>query len=463
MSTVERLPPYSEEAEKCLLGSLLIDPDILAETAINLRPEHFAREGNRLTYKAMLSLQGKKVAIDPITVIEELRLKNKLEDVGGEGAVIDMMTAVPTAINAPSYLKIVLDMAVRRSMITAASQYANLAYDEDLPIEEILSQGQQIIYTVGNDRATDNLKSYKQLGEEYIDFLFETRETGPITGIPTGFVDLDRILGGLQNDYIMVAARPSMGKSSFVKDIVVHAASHHNKNVYYQALELSARVNFIRALSSIASISLLKLRTGDLTEEEFLKAVEMTGKLSELPVWVDDSSKVSVADVWNRCFAFKARRPLDMVVIDYGNLLNESGKEYEKMTAVAVGLQGLNKELECPVVLVLQLNRSVEERQDKRPKMADLRGSGAFEQVADTLLMIYRDEYYYPDTTERPNIAEIKIEKNNNGPTGTVDLYWNERLASFRNLQRQPIILDESPAVQFQKAHYDAEQMGLNE
>ena len=446
MSTIERLPPHNLEAEEAVLGSLLIDPEAIFDVATFLRPDAFYRVQNRWVYEAILSLNNRRDPLDLLTLTDELRRSEKLEDVGGEGYIISLINTVPTSINARSYGRIVEATAIRRRMISAAGEIADLAYKEDEAVDVVIDRAERSLFSISEERTTRDLVPIKQIASDYLERIQELSERGDdVIGVPTGFVDLDRLLGGLnKSDLLILAARPGMGKTSLQNAIALTAAMRYGKRIAIFNLEMSGEQLLQRMIASETRIDSQRLRRGDLYENEWPIFYEAVGRLSETRIFIDDTPSLSPMQLHTKCRRLYAEHGLDLVLIDYLQLMQSdrtNNNRVMEISEISRSLKGLARELNVPVLAAAQLSRAVEQRQDKRPLLSDLRDSGSIEQDADIVMFIYRDEYYNPDTTERPNIAELNIAKHRNGPTGTVDLYWHGKLATFRNLQRQEIDL----------------------
>ncbi len=446
MSDIERLPPHSIEAEEAVLGSLLIDPDAIFDVATFLKPESFYSAKNKWVYEAILSLNDRREPLDLVTLTEELRRRGHLEEIGGEAYIISLLHAVPTAINAESYGRLVEATAVRRQMIKAASDIANLAYNEAEDINVVIDRAEQALFSISEERTTRDLVPIRHIASQYLERIQELHARGDdVIGVPTGFTDLDRLLGGLnKSDLIIIAARPGMGKTSLQNAIALTAARRYNKRVAIFNLEMSGEQLVQRMIAAETRIDSQRLRRGDLHENEWPIFMEAIGRLSETRIFIDDTPSITPNQLRTKCRRLYAEHGLDLVMIDYLQLMQaerSSNNRVMEISEISRALKGLARELDVPVVAAAQLSRAVEQRQDKRPQLSDLRDSGSIEQDADIVLFIYRDEYYNPDTTERPNIAEVAIAKHRNGPTGTVDLFWHGQLATFRNLQRQEMSL----------------------
>ena len=446
MATVERLPPHSLEAEEAVLGSLLIDPDAILEVASFLKPAAFYREQNKWIYQAILDLHEAREPLDFITLTEVLRQRSQLEDVGGEAYLISLINVVPTSVNARSYGRIVEAAAVRRRMITAAGAIANLAYDEDEDVNFALDRAEQALFSISEERTTRDLVPLREIARVYLDRVEELHARGSdMIGIPTGFTDIDKLLGGLnKSDLLIVAARPGMGKTAFQLGMALQAGLRHGKRVAIFNLEMSGEQLVQRMIAAETRIDSQRLRRGQLHEQEWPIFLEAIGRLSETKIFVDDTPAITPLQLRTKCRRLYAEHGLDLVMVDYLQLMQAeytSNNRVQEISEISRSLKSLARELDIPVVTASQLSRAVENRQDKRPQLSDLRDSGSIEQDADVVMFIYRDEYYNPDTTDRPNIAELNVAKHRNGPTGIVDLYWYGKLATFRNLQRQEIRL----------------------
>jgi replicative DNA helicase len=442
----ERLLPHSFEAEEAVLGSLLIDEDAVFEVAGFLKPDAFYRSHNRWIYDAILSLNERHEPVDYLTVTEELRRRGQLEDIGGEAYVLSLINAVPTSINAESYGKLVEAASLRRRLISAAGTIARLAYDEAENVDVVLDRAEQTLFSISEQRATRDLMPIREVAGSYLERIEQLRTRGDdYIGVPTGFVDLDRMLGGLnRSDLVIVAARPGMGKTSLQNAIALTAARRFEKRIAIFNLEMSAEQLIQRMVSTETHIDSQRLRRGDLHENEWELFYQAIGRLSEAPIFIDDTPSISPLQLRTKCRRLYAEYGLDMIMIDYLQLMQAdraNNNRVQEISEISRGLKALARELDVPVIAASQLSRAVEQRQNKRPILSDLRESGSIEQDADVVIFIYRDEYYNPDTSERPNIAEISVAKHRNGPTGTVDLFWHGKLATFRNLQRQEISL----------------------
>jgi replicative DNA helicase len=446
MSSVDRVPPNNVEAEEALLGSLLIDTDAIFDVAAFLRAEAFYLEKNRWVYQAILDLNSDHKPVDLITLSDELRRREQLDELGGEAYLIGLINLVPTSVNARSYGRIVEAAALRRRMIKAASTIANLAYEEDEDITVVIDRAEQSLFSVSEERLTRDLMPVREIAGSYLARIEELHARGDdVIGVPTSFNDLDRLLGGLnKSDLIIMAARPGMGKTALQLAIGQAAARRFDKRVAMFSLEMSGEQLVQRMIAAETRIDSQRLRRGDLQESEWPIFYEAVGRLSMAQIFIDDTPSITPMQLRTKCRRLYAEHGIDLIMVDYLQLMQAertTTNRVQEISEISRALKGLARELDVPVVANSQLSRAVEQRQDKRPQLSDLRDSGSIEQDADVVIFIYRDEYYNPDTSERPNIAEINVAKHRNGPTAVVDLYWHGQLATFRNLQRQEIAL----------------------
>jgi replicative DNA helicase len=442
----DRLPPHSIEAEEAVLGSLLIDPDAIFEVSNFLKPNAFYRAQNRWIYESILSLSEQRDPVDIVTLIEELRRREQLDEIGGEPTIFDLLNAVPTSINVEAYARLVEAAAIRRQLILAAGSIAKLAYNEAEDINVVLDRSEHTLFSISEQRTTRDLVPVKTIATEYLERMEQLRERGDeFIGIPTGFTDLDRLLSGLnKSDLIIIAARPGMGKTALQNAIAVNAARRYDKRVAMFNLEMSAEQLVQRMIAADTRIDSQRLRRGDLAENEWLIFMEALGRLSEMRIFIDDTPSITPLQLRTKCRRLYAEHGLDLVMIDYLQLMQAerpSSNRVQEVSEITRELKGLARELDVPVVAAAQLSRAVEQRQVKKPMLSDLRESGSIEQDADVVMFIYRDDYYNTENSERPNIAEVNVAKHRNGPTGNIDLFWHGKLATFRNLHRQEIEL----------------------
>lgn len=439
------LPPMNREAEEAVLGTLFIDNSSISRVREILNPHSFYTVTNQWIYEAILVLDDNRQPVDFLTVSEELRRQNRLEDIGGEAYLIGLTNTVPTSINDLHYAQIVEEAGERRRMIRTAQHMVALAHDETITLEEAIDQAMEENYKLGSSLFKRSTVHIREPARKVMDIVEERSQSDEkLTGIPTGFTDIDLLLGGFQPaELIILAGRPGMGKSALQSSIAMLATTRHNCNVGMFSLEMHATQWVLRMIAGMAHISSSMLKRGELGEQQWPQFYDAIGRLSESRLFIDDSSTLTVPQLRSKCRRLDNEYGLDMVMVDYLQLM-QSGKEFrnrvQEVGYLTKGLKALAKEMNIPVVVSSQLSRAVEQRQDKRPQMSDLRDSGNIEEDADVIGFIYRDEYYNPDDSERPNIAEINFSKNRNGHTGIVDLYWNGEMTRFNNLKRQEIV-----------------------
>lgn len=444
----ETLPPYSADAEAAVLGSMMSDERATAEVISILVPEAFYRGPHQVIYETMMDLSQQKEPLDVITVSEHLRKRGHLEKVGGHDYIFELYNKTVSSIstNAASYARTVHESYRRRQLIEAASAIVELAYDESEDFEDVLSGSEEALFKAAIDRVGDGPRHMREIIREMIDRTEAARD-GEMPGLSTGFLDLDRTIGGLnKSDLILVGARPGMGKTAFMKDIALQAAMEHGARVAIWALEMSGVQMATRFTSSRTKIDSQRISRGQLAENEWPLFLNTAGKIAETNIWLDDTPHLKPSQLRARARRLYLDQGLDLIVVDYLQLMDSDLKytdsRVSQVSQISRALKLLARELDIPVMVASQLNRQLESRQDKRPQLADLRDSGTLEQDADIVLFIYRDEYYNPETTDRPNIAEIEIAKHRNGPTGLIDLYWHGKLARFRNLKRKSLDLN---------------------
>lgn len=408
MDTIERLPPHSIEAEEAVLGSLLIDPDALFEVSTFLRPDFFYREQNKWIYQSILDLHDRREPVDLITLTEELRRREQLEELGGEAYVIGLINIVPTSINAKHYGKIVEATALRRRLIAAATQIATLAYDENEDVNVVIDRSEQTLFSVSEERVTRDLTPVKQIAKTYLERIEELNARGQeIIGVPTGFTDMDRMLGGLnKSDLIIVAARPGMGKTSLQMSMAMTAALKHQKRVAVFSLEMSGEQLLQRMIAIETRIDSQRLRRGNLYDHEWPIFYEAIGRLSETQVFIDDTPGITPMQLRTKCRRLYAEHGIDMVLIDYLQLMQTdftTNNRVQEISEISRSLKGLARELDVPVVAAAQLSRAVEQRQDKHPMLSDLRDSGCL--TGDTLVTL-------ADSGQRIPICELEDQSN---------------------------------------------------
>ncbi|MEX2624833.1 MAG: replicative DNA helicase [Acidimicrobiia bacterium] len=435
---IGRVPPHSREAEESVLGALLLSPHAANEVMDKLVPNDFYVPAHQSIFEAMVSLYNANQPIDAVTLSEELRRSAELEKVGGLGYLTHLVDVVPTASNVEYYAGIVEEHGLRRSLIKAGSTITELAFRTDDEVVVVIDRAEQEVLGVAEKRAGDGMVAVGPLFQEAIEHIEALEANGAeITGLSTGFVDLDKKLAGLQKaNLVVIAGRPSMGKSALTLNVATHIAGT-GKVVAIFSLEMAKEEVVQRILSSVGKVESSKLRTGQLGNQ-WDRLVSAANRMYKTPIYVDDSSVVMVTDIRAKCRRLKRVKGLDLVVVDYLQLMQGSTREnrQQEIAEISRGLKNLARELEVPIIAVSQLNRSVESREDRRPRLSDLRESGALEQDADVVVFIYRHEYYHPDDIEKRGTAEIIIAKHRAGATGTVEMTFMPDFTRFADLGR---------------------------
>ncbi len=435
----ERLPPQSLEAEQAVLGALLIDPNAIAKVIDIIRPTCFYKQAHKYIYTSISFLFNNNEPIDVVTVSETLKNTDKLELVGGRAYVNDLALSVISAANVEYYAKIVSEKAVMRELIRAGGEIASVAY-EDINTEKAVDTAEQLIFSISQRKTPDNLT---HVGEIVLDSynLIEARYNNrdELIGIPSGFYDIDSLTAGFQpSDLIIIAARPSMGKTTLCLNIAQEVGIKKKRPVALFSLEMSKEQLVQRMLCSEAEIDAQRLRTGHMHAEDWTKLSKAMGEMNDCPIYIDDSPGLSLSELRAKCRRLcMSEKNLGLVIIDYLQLMEGSGSKrqdrVQEISSISRGLKSIARELKVPVIALSQLSRAVESRQNKRPMLSDLRESGSIEQDADIVMFIYREEYYNPENHEAKNKAEIIVAKQRNGPTGSVELLFQSNITKFKN------------------------------
>jgi len=439
----EKLPPQSIEAEQSLLGSLMLDKNAIINMADFLKPEDFYRKTHQEIYSTCLELFQKSEPIDILSVSNRLREKNLLEEVGGNSYLTELINSVPTPSHALNYAKIVHRKGILRNLIDASQEIGQIAFNETEDTDVILDKAEKRIFSIAQKGLTQEFVPVKlTLADafERIDKL--SKHEGGLRGLPTGFTALDNILAGLQkSDLIILAARPSLGKSAMALNFAANIAIHQKIPVGMFSLEMSRDQVVDRLISSLSGVDLWRLRTGRLSAEgddnDFTRIQQALGILSEAPIYIDDAASPTVLQMKAMCRRLQAENGMGLVVIDYLQLMepvNPDANPVQQVSENSRALKALARELNIPVLVVSQLSRAVEQRSPQIPRLSDLRQSGTIEQDADVVLFIYREDRYRPESSKK-GIADIIISKHRNGPVGRVELYFDERCVTFRNLE----------------------------
>ncbi len=437
-----RMPPQAIEAEQSVLGAILLDNDAMIKVADILLVEDFYRPDHQLIYSSMIALYEKRMPLDVVTLTDELEKTKQLKDIGGASTLATLTSRVPTAAHAAHYAGIIHEKAILRRIITAASTITELGYTEDRPVDEIVDEAEQLIFKVAENSIKQDFEPVKEIlirSFERIDELH--RDRGKTRGVPTGFKDLDNLLSGLQqSDLIIIAARPSMGKTSFALNMAQFAAVQNKLPVGFFSLEQSKDQLIDRLVAGEAGVDSWKLRTGNLGNEDFERLNYAMGMLADAPLFIDDAPNMSVMEVRTKARRLQAEHGLSLIVIDYLQLMQgrqtKDANRVQEISDISRGLKGIARELNVPVIALSQLSRAVEQRPNHVPMLSDLRESGSIEQDADVVMFIYREDYYNPET-EKKNIAEIHVRKHRNGPVGEIDLFFMPEQTKFRTIDRR--------------------------
>ena len=438
---IKRIPPHSAEAERAVIGSMMMDKDAILVSSEMLEPQDFYQGQYAELFQALVDLYRSGIAADVITLQDKLREMETSPELSSQEYLAGLMLSVPTSTNIKYYADIVRSKAVERRLIQAAEKVANLCYMDNQPLEDILDTAEKDIFDVLQQRSGSEFEPISQVVLRALDEISKaSKQEGHITGIETGFRDLDFKTAGLQkSELILIAARPAMGKTSFVLNLIEHIALHGAGTIAMFSLEMSKEQIVKRFLSMNSKVDFQKIRTGTLEDEDWVKLVDSVRKVGNTNFVIDDTSGITASELRTKCRKLKLSKGLDLVIIDYLQLMTGSGKRrgdnrQQEISDISRSLKVMARELNVPVIALSQLSRAVEQRPDKRPMLSDLRESGAIEQDADMVMFLYRDEYYNPDTEDK-GVAEVIIAKQRSGPTGKVKLAWIANLTKFGNLE----------------------------
>jgi replicative DNA helicase len=437
-----KVPPQNVDAEMSLLGAVLIDEEVLADISEHVKPRDFYDKRHGVIYDAIMRLYEKNKPVDLLTLTDELKRKSELDEIGGSAYLTELTNYVPTAAHAESYAEIVAQKAVRRRLIKASGEISELGYDESTTTQELLQQAEAELFTVSDQSLKQDLVSLESILTESFDRIEELhRNKGSLRGIRTGYRDLDNMTAGLQrSDLIILAARPAMGKTTLVTNLMYNVATIAKQPVLFFSLEMSKEQLVDRMLADASGVDSWNIRTGNLSDDDFSKLSEAMGEMAEAPIYIDDTPGVSVLEMRTKARRAAHEQPLGLIIIDYLQLMQGSGRHdgnrVQEVSEISRGLKLLARELDVPVIALSQLSRTVENRSPQIPQLADLRESGSIEQDADIVMFIYREAYYNPDT-ERENITDLIIAKHRNGPVGKVELYFHPERLRFMSLDRR--------------------------
>lgn len=440
---IKRVLPHSLEAEQSVVGAMLMDKDAIMTAAEIVSREDFYQTAYGILFEAMVELFNEGKPVDLITLQERLKEKDVPPEIISLEFARDLLTAVPTSANVKYYAEIVMEKSMLRKLIKLNEEIENMCYLGRDSLEAVLETTEKRVFELVQKRNTGDYVPIKQVVLNALDKIEKSSKTkGTVTGIPTGFIDLDYKTSGLQpSDLILVAARPSMGKTAFVLNIAQHVAFRSNKTVAIFSLEMSKEQLVNRLFSLESQVDAQLLRTGNLKDSDWEKLIEGAGVIGKSKMIIDDTPGISISELRSKCRKFKLEQGLDLIIIDYlqlmtGRVGGRAESRQQEISDISRSLKGLARELNVPVIALSQLSRAVEQRPDHRPMMSDLRESGAIEQDADVVMFIYRDDYYNKDT-DMKNIAEIIIAKQRNGPIGTVNLAWLPNYTKFANATRK--------------------------
>ena len=436
----DRIPPQNIDAEQSVIGSIFLEPDAIVGVLEYLTPEDFYRQNHQVIFKAMMALNERGEAVDIVTTSNELSEKQQIENAGGQGYLIELAEKVPTAANVEYYAKILSDKSTLRRLIRTSNEISKEAFTDGGDLASVLDRAERNILEVSEKRNRSGFVLIRDVLNQALESVeARAKSTGDITGIPTGYIELDRMTSGLHADeLIILAARPSVGKTAFVLNIAQNVATKAEEVVAIFSLEMGAESLVNRMICSEGSIDAGRLRNGQLTDQEWESFFLAMGSLSKADIYIDDTPGIRVAEIRAKCRRLKQEKGrLGLIVIDYLQLIEGTGREsrQQEVSEISRNLKKLAKELSCPVIALSQLSRGVEQRQDKRPIMSDIRESGSIEQDADIVAFLYRDDYYRQEEGEEPqepnNVIEVIVEKNRSGPRGTVELIFTKEYNKF--------------------------------
>ena len=437
-----KIPPQNLDAEMSLLGAILIDEEVLADISDKLHPQDFYDKRHSLIFDAMMRLYERHRPVDLLTLSDQLTKRAELDIIGGSAYLTELTNYVPTAAHASTYAEMIAQKAVRRRLIKASSDIAELGYNEEREISELLESAEAELFGVSDANARQDLVSLEQILTESFDRMEELhRGGGKLRGVPTGWRDLDNMTAGLQqSDLIILAARPAMGKTTLVTNLAYNVATKAKKSVLFFSLEMSKEQLVDRMLADASGVDAWNIRTGNLSDDDFEKLSHAMGEMAEAPIYIDDTPGVTVLEMRTKARREAHNNPLGLIIIDYLQLMQGSGRSdgnrVQEVSEISRGLKLIARELNVPVIALSQLSRTVESRPDKKPMLSDLRESGSIEQDADIVMFIYREAYYNPET-ERQNVTDLIIAKHRNGPTGQVELYFHPERLRFMSLDKQ--------------------------
>ncbi len=437
---IGRIPPHSVEAEQSVLGAMLLEKEAINTAIEIIRPDDFYKDANKEVYEAMLVLNNRNEPIDLITLSEELKRRGTLESIGGLTYLANLSSSIATTANTKYYCEIVQEKSILRRLISTSNEVMGLAYDNSEDVNFIIDKAEKNIFDITQGA---HKKGFFPISEVLLSSFAQIEERaankGQLTGLTTGYSDLDYKLSGLQkSDLVLLAARPSMGKTALGINIATNASLRGGGKVAVFSLEMSKEQLVQRIISATSHVDLQKIISGNMVDDEWLRVVNAMGPLSKMDIYIDDTAAISLMEMKAKCRRLKVEKGLDLIVVDYLQLMQADGRvesRQQEISAISRGLKGIAKEMECPVLALSQLSRAPELRSDHRPILSDLRESGAIEQDADVVMFLYRDEYYDKES-EKKNIGEVIIAKHRNGPTGSIELVFKHEFTKFLNKEK---------------------------
>lgn len=439
-----RVPPQDIEAEKSLLGAILISDGALPEILTILKPRDFYEERHQMIFEAMINLYDQHKPVDLLTVTTELRTKKQLKDIGGAPYLTELSNFVPAATHAKAYAEIIEKASTRRRLIKAGNEIANKAFEDDADVQSLIGSAEKELFDVSDKVVKSDYVAMDELLADAFDRIEELHKNkGALRGLKTGFRDLDKKTAGFQKgDLIIIGARPAMGKTTFAQNLTYNIASMNKKGVLFFSMEMAANEIVDRMISDVSGVDNWKMRTGNLTDDEFQRIGEALGEMDELPIYIDDTSSMTIMDLRNKARRAMHDKDIGIVIVDYLQLIQGSdrykGNRVQEVTEISRGLKILARELEIPVVALAQLSRSVTGRDDPRPVLSDLRESGSIEQDADLVMFLHRPDYYRQndDNYEETHITELLVAKHRHGAVGKIELYFHPELLRFMSLDK---------------------------
>lgn len=438
-----KVPPQNLDAEKSLLGAVLIDEETLADISEHVTAKDFYDKRHATIYNGMMRLYERHRPVDLLTLSEELKKKDELDMVGGSAYLTELTNYVPTAAHAEAYAELVAQKAVRRRLIKASGEISEMGFDEETTTQELLEKAEAELFSVSDQSLKQDLVSIETILTDSFDRMEELhRNKGALRGIRTGYRDLDNMTAGLQrSDLIILAARPAMGKTTLVTNLAYNVATIAKQPVLFFSLEMSKEQLVDRMLADASGVDAWNIRTGNLSDEDFSKLSEAMGEMAEAPIYIDDTPGLSVLEMRTKARRAAHDAPLGLVIVDYLQLMQGSGRDngnrVQEVSEISRGLKLIARELNVPLIALSQLSRSVENRSPQIPQLADLRESGSIEQDADIVSFIYRPGYYEPDNPEFENITQLIIAKHRNGPVGKIELYFHPERLRFMSLDKR--------------------------